>query len=774
MKLKNSYILLIVIAIFLLVSMGSVCANDDVSDVALADDGLDAVLADSTGSTPEPKDTEIISEDVKVKDTADKKINLTVKDKDSNKVNVTKNDFTIKENKTNINFTYQDDSINITSKLPNGNHNLSITYLGNANYKNSTKNIILSIFGDYAIESASSINVDQKGKFELPLNVTNGVDVEEVTVDKLTVEVSYKNGTKTEKFNVSDITYSNSKLMGTLENISSYNISSYTMNVTYTGTNVSATKKVTLKKVRLINITAENNSNYYQDGNFTFKVIDYYTGEAIADKTIKITGYFNGTQVYWDLKKPGESSTSITINSVKSIKTDKNGIATLENFNFYPGILWTTGDVYPRAGIYNLTIVASGDLSCDVKTSIEVKKVTSKVSIENLNEYYGTSKRITIKVVNADTNKPLKGFPIYFKVKTSKGGEITYSDNNGKKSDVLGTNTNGTILLPVDKLIAGTYTVYASLNDTDNYDGKSVTKNITIKEIPIKYDITAGTMYYNTGNTATIKVTSKLNDKPVEGAIVIVQFDNDKNQVYGYISDAKGVVNVMVPLNVGKHSMRVMDANDGRFTVSPVTKNINVKKATAKISAPKVSAYYKQGKYLTIKLVNTKNNKPIYYAKLNAKVYVTSKKYYNYNNVVTGSNGKVKLLIDLKPGKYKVVIKGADSKNFAAKKITTKITVKKAPTKITAKKLTAKKGAKKYFKVTVKNKKTKKPIAGIKVKIKVYTGKKFKTYKVKTNKKGIAQLSVKSLKVGKHKVVVTSANKYCVAKAAKSTIKIKK
>jgi hypothetical protein len=121
-----------------------------------------------------------------------------------------------------------------------------------------------------------------------------------------------------------------------------------------------------------------------------------------------------------------------------------------------------------------------------------------------------------------------------------------------------------------------------------------------------------------------------------------------------------------------------------------------------------------------------------------------------------------------------VIVAGADSKNYAAKEVTSKIIIKKAPAKLTPKKLTAKKGAKKYFKVTVKNKKTKKVIPQVKVKIKVYTGKKAKTYTVKTNAKGIAKISTAKLKVGAHKVVVTSANKYVVAKKAKSTIKIKK
>ena len=173
-------------------------------------------------------------------------------------------------------------------------------------------------------------------------------------------------------------------------------------------------------------------------------------------------------------------------------------------------------------------------------------------------------------------------------------------------------------------------------------------------------------------------------------------------------------------------------------------------------------------------MTNAKNKKAVYDAKINIKIFVSKNRYYNYNGN-TGMNGQLKLLLDsLKPGTYKVEVSGADSNNFEAKKVTSKIVIKKAPAKLTPKKLTAKKGKNKYFKVTVKNKKTKKVIKGVKVKVKVYTGKKAKTYKIKTNSKGIAKLSVKKLKVGKHKVVVTSANKYVVAKKAKSTIKIKK
>ena len=78
----------------------------------------------------------------------------------------------------------------------------------------------------------------------------------------------------------------------------------------------------------------------------------------------------------------------------------------------------------------------------------------------------------------------------------------------------------------------------------------------------------------------------------------------------------------------------------------------------------------------------------------------------------------------------------------------------------------------KYFKVTVKNKKTKKGIKNLRIKLKVFTGKKHKVYKIKTNKKGVAKFNTKKLKRGKHKVIITSANKnYYIYK--KSLIRIR-
>ena len=75
---------------------------------------------------------------------------------------------------------------------------------------------------------------------------------------------------------------------------------------------------------------------------------------------------------------------------------------------------------------------------------------------------------------------------------------------------------------------------------------------------------------------------------------------------------------------------------------------------------------------------------------------------------------------------------------------------------------------KKYFKVTVKHKTTKKAVKNLNLKIKVFTGKKYNVYKVKTDKKGVAKLKTKMLSRGNHKVVVSSLNGGYKVKATSS------
>ena len=183
------------------------------------------------------------------------------------------------------------------------------------------------------------------------------------------------------------------------------------------------------------------------------------------------------------------------------------------------------------------------------------------------------------------------------------------------------------------------------------------------------------------------------------------------------------------------------------------------------------SINYKSGKYISIKLTNANTGALLKKFKVTVELRNSNYKLLKtYKNLVTDSKGFVYLkdLSSRNAGDYNLVFK---STNYYLDKSEGFFTIKKAPTTVKAPKVTNKYKKSKYFKVTVKA--YKKPVKSIYVKVKVYTGKKYKTYTIKTDKKGVAKLNTKKLKVGKHKVVITSGNSnYKIS--AKSTIVIKK
>ena len=128
-------------------------------------------------------------------------------------------------------------------------------------------------------------------------------------------------------------------------------------------------------------------------------------------------------------------------------------------------------------------------------------------------------------------------------------------------------------------------------------------------------------------------------------------------------------------------------------------------------------------------------------------------------------------LSKLPVGKYKVTV-SLESKYYKATAVKTTVSVKKAKTTVKAKKITARYKKSGKFTIKVRHKLTEEPVKKIKIKIKVYTGNKYKKYIVKTNKKGVVSISTKKLKRGYHKVVITSKNKnYDISKISSITIK---
>ena len=179
-----------------------------------------------------------------------------------------------------------------------------------------------------------------------------------------------------------------------------------------------------------------------------------------------------------------------------------------------------------------------------------------------------------------------------------------------------------------------------------------------------------------------------------------------------------------------------------------------------KIETSKLTTVYNSGDKLVIGFINTITGEgdEVNYI---IRVY-TGKKYQDYQEW-SSSKGIAKFPASkLSVGTHNVEITTDYPCN--SKKATTTVTVKKADTIVKAPKTTNKK----YFKVSVKHKTTKKPVKSTWINLKIDK----KTFKVKTNSKGIAKFNTKKLSAGKHKVTITSGNSN-YKMSGKSTITIK-
>ena len=247
-----------------------------------------------------------------------------------------------------------------------------------------------------------------------------------------------------------------------------------------------------------------------------------------------------------------------------------------------------------------------------------------------------------------------------------------------------------------------------------------------------------GAAIQNIGGTVTLKNTKLTNNTPASLVCADIFHTSSESIYYGTIS-----------------------IDGSKF------KNINLddslkKVELIKITAPAVNTVYCSGDKLIVNITNINTGKPVKNCEIELKVF-TGKKSKTYTST-TNSNGIATFSASsLDAGAHNVEI--TSTYPCTSKKTTTKITVKKASTIVKAPKVTNKK----YFKVSVKHKTTKKPVKKVVIKLKI--GK--TTYKVKTDKKGVAKFNTKNLKSGKYNVKITSGNSnYKIS--AKSAITIKR
>ena len=726
----------------------------------------------SVNLTIEKTNTTIVNFEEKIKNGTTVSFDLIIKGENDFDVPFTKNDikvYHITETEEKLTFVLKDKKITIANITEMGEHNIKVVFNGTNISTGCEKIIKIIIIDNNTIKANDTLNktVHDSKDINIPIVITNGyfdVETNKTIVTNLTVEkedltliFKYNNGTE----NITEvIPIGNFNLTGQPGN---YTISFTNdtlkddgeLTIIYKNDTLSEANK-TIKFTRFTNVLIEvkNAVVDFQTGNFTFVLKDAETNATLPNVTITIKGvkfysFVNGS----------------SLSPSKDFTTDANGLIVIENLNLNSEYEFTSliyNYTALAAGKYNLTFndTSGGNYNItNENAEITVNPIAVDIIAKNYKQQIGSGVKYTFKVINKKTGEAVKLVSMQFKVKIGSA----YSTYNTT------TNMSGESGFTIN-LAGGTYPVIIATNSA-NLVKNSVSRNMTLTKKPAVLTAYNRTIYFGSAPTTIVRFTDKATGKYINRGIVKVRvyITSKKYADLAFYTNKTGQFKFNMALPVGVHKL-IISSGDSNYTASSITRYVTVKKASGKFTAPKIGTYYRSGRIYSIRLTNTKNKANIYGASVNIKVYISKYRFYNYTGVTDGY-GKINIKVNYKPGTYKVVVSNND-KGYTAKAVTGQIKVYKHPIKFAPVAYKVKKGN--YFKVKVISLKTKKVLSAVKIKVRVYTGKKSKVYTIKTNKKGIANLKVVQ-SVGKHKIVLTNpATKLYSAKSLTKTMTVTK
>ena len=317
--------------------------------------------------------------------------------------------------------------------------------------------------------------------------------------------------------------------------------------------------------------------------------------------------------------------------------------------------------------------------------------------------------------------------------------DVTLNDNSGKgltnqkitlnvngKSYTGLTNEKGVASIKTDMLNVGSYAVSLVYEGDSAYSPSSLSKNVNVLPSVIGSDAKKG---YGTKYKVTFWKDNTLLSNTNVTFIV-------NGKTYTETTDDEGVASLKLDLPVGKYTVTAVNP----YSKQSVSYKVTVTKEKTKFTA-KGKTYVATKKKGTFKVVlKTKHNKLL----KNKKVTITfrNKKV----TVKTNKKGEAKMTIPaLGKGTYKISYSYKGSKNYCSQKGSANIVVADPTTKLSSKILVMKYNDGSKFQVKLTNSKGK-ALANKKVKITV----KGKTVISKTNKKGIAKISLKNVVPGSH------------------------
>lgn len=483
---------------------------------------------------------------------------------------------------------------------------------------------------------------------------------------------------------------------------------------------------------------------------------------------------------------------------------------------------------------YKLTVKFDGDenfTSSESSSLVNVKKAPVAIKMSNYNTYVGSDLFFKVKVYNVITGIAISGIKVKFKVYSTKTKKYYYfyriTDKNGiatlNKNFKVGSykisayihdsknkpyisykNSNKKVTMNVKPTAeTGCCSFYLQVSATESVAGfrRDATNALNIYIKNVKWHGRTAIKQYKLGNSYFFhSITTSDGWMIGTGGIDNPAINRAIENLAGQIVKAnkikssylKKIQNYEKRLGLGHFSIK---APDGRYAVVWLNGYWTGKlKPGEYISVPNVKSCYRHGTYdkfssdpvkAAVKVgatdvygVNRRDITVFHWKSTedkNFKITSVVKTYASNDNgkLVGRSTAALKDNIYYKNkfiSKYKLP-SSPNMKYLGIHKFGNIDKLVKVPTVIKVPAVTNQFNQTKYFKVTVKNKKTCKAVVNLKIKLKITSGNKSKTYLIKTDKNGLAKFNTKNLLPGAHKVVVYPVtNKYLIS--AKSTIKI--
>ena len=329
----------------------------------------------------------------------------------------------------------------------------------------------------------------------------------------------------------------------------------------------------------------------------------------------------------------------------------------------------------------------------------------SQIIAENAAAYHGSKYVIALKDMQGNA---IAGEKLAVTV-----GDNVYS---------LTTDENGEAAVNID-MGAGTYKVTSVFSGNDYLKASTKTTELTVSSTIQASDMKRG---YNSG--IDFKAAFLTSDgSPLANAAVSFVADG---VTYNVTTDSEGAAVLNAKLAVGSHDIIILNLATGENATQKTT----IVKRIAGNSD--LTMDYLDGSYFKVRVVGDDGN---YVGKDQVVTFKIGGKTYTAK---TDANGYAKTKITLVPKTYSV------STEYKGYKVSNKIVVKQV---LKAKNVSKKKAKSYKFQATLKTSKGK-AISGKKLTFKI----KNKKYTAKTNKKGVATITIKlNLKVGKYTITTT-------------------